>query len=84
LPTQCCQQGSPQTAIVNISFTYAAYAQSVTYSTPTFTMQAGNPPFLNPRFRGRLASMTISSNDLGSFWRLGGLRIRTAVDGRLG
>ena len=78
------QQGSPQTAIVNISFTYAAYAQSVTYSTPTFTMQAGNPPFLNPRFRGRLASMTISSNDLGSFWRLGGLRIRTAVDGRLG
>jgi hypothetical protein len=77
-------QGAAQTAVINISFTYAAYAQSVTYSTPTYTMQSGNPPFINPRFRGRLASMTVSSSDLGSWWRLGGLRVRTAPDGRLG
>ena len=77
-------QGAAQSAVVNISFTYAAYAQSTTYATPTYTMQSGTPSFLNVRFRGRLASVSLGSNDLGSFWRLGGLRIRTAPDGRLG
>jgi hypothetical protein len=77
-------QGDAQIATVNISFTYAGYAQATTYSTPTYTMQSGSPNFLNPRFRGRLASMSLGSTDLGSFWRLGGLRVRTALDGRLG
>jgi len=39
--------------------------------------------YINPRIRGRLAKIEISSNDIGSFWRLGGLRMRIAPDGRL-
>ena len=76
--------GQSQGASVDISFTYAAYAQSATSTTPIYVMKFGDPSFLNVRFRGRLASMSVSSNDVGSFWRLGGLRVRTAPDGRLG
>jgi len=76
--------GQPQNATVNISFSYAAYAQATVYTTPTYTMQSGNPNFLNPRFRGRLAAMNISSSDLNTWWRMGGPRIRTAPDGKLG
>lgn len=39
--------------------------------------------FINPRVRGRLISMRIESNDVGSFWRMGGIRYRWAPDGRL-
>jgi hypothetical protein len=77
------QQGQAQNATVNIEFTYSDYAVGTSYSTPSYAMQATSPSFLNVRFRGRLASMTVSGDDRGSFWRLGGLRIRTAPDGRL-
>jgi hypothetical protein len=73
-----------QGAEVNISFTATDYSQSSNvYSTPTYTMESGAPPFLNSRLRGRLMSMNLSSSDLGTFWRLGGLRVRYAPDGRL-
>jgi hypothetical protein len=36
------------------------------------------------RVRGRLLSYKLESNDIGSFWRTGGLRIRAASDGRWG
>lgn len=75
--------GGAQSANVQVTFSYAYYAQSTVYNTPTYTMTSGGLNFLNPRFRGRLASMTVSSDDLGSWWRLGGLRMRTAPDGRL-
>ena len=39
-------------------------------------------PYFNPRVRGRYVALKIESNDIGSFWRLGGCRARTAVDGR--
>jgi hypothetical protein len=35
------------------------------------------------RFRGRLISVAISSNDLGTWWRLGLIRYRYAPDGRI-
>lgn len=79
--------GKAQNATINMSFTYASYANNppaTTYSTPVFPMQSGNPPFLNPRLRGRVVSMTVGSNDVGTWWRFGGPRIRTAPDGRLG
>lgn len=76
--------GQAQNATVDISFSYAAYAQATVYTTPTYTMQSGNPNFLNPRFRGRLAAMNVSSSDLNTWWRMGGPRIRTAPDGKLG
>lgn len=75
--------GAAQAASVQISFTYANYAQATVYTRGPFTMQSGAPNFINSRFRGRLAAMTIKSSDVGTWWRLGGLRIRTAPDGRL-
>jgi hypothetical protein len=38
--------------------------------------------YTTPRLRARLLQVTISSNDLGSFWRLGGMRYRMAPDGK--
>lgn len=78
------KQGQSQGATVSLSFSYSEYSQGATvYSTPTYTMQSIGPSFLNPRFRGRVASLTVSSADVGTWWRMGGLRIRTAPDGRI-
>jgi len=38
--------------------------------------------YLAVRFRGRLMSITVSSADLGSFWRLGSIKYRFAPSGR--
>jgi hypothetical protein len=38
--------------------------------------------FITPRFRGRLVSIRIESNDIGSFWRLGNIRYRIQSDGK--
>lgn len=70
----------PQNATVQITFyvvdfpgqTYKVYGPySVTQATEWF----------NPRFRGRLVAIGMTSNDMGSFWRLGGMRYRYAQDG---
>lgn len=39
-------------------------------------------PFLPVRFRGRYVQVVIGSDDVGSFWRVGKLRMRIASDGR--
>ena len=78
------KQAAPQTAVVNVSWNYTDYASgSTVYATPTYTMSSSGPGYVTPRFRGRLASMTVGGSSLGSFWRLGGLRARVATDGRL-
>jgi hypothetical protein len=62
---------------------YSKYYPSDTPQTHgPFTVTAATP-FFNPRLRGRLVSMKVESNDLDSFWRLGGIRFRTQPDGRL-
>jgi len=38
--------------------------------------------WFNPRIRNRLFAFQISSSDVGSFWRIGGLRYRAQPDGR--
>lgn len=38
--------------------------------------------FINTRLRGRQISLTFTSSDIGSWWRLGQMRIRTAKSGR--
>lgn len=76
--------GQSQNATVNITFSYGDYATGVFYSTPSYTSQSSTPSFLNVRFRGRLASMTVGGSDVGTFVRMGGPRIRSAPDGRLG
>ncbi len=50
-----------------------------TYGPVTFT---STTEYLNPRLRGRFMSISVGSNDLGSFWRLGGIKYRYAPAGR--
>lgn len=38
--------------------------------------------FISTRFRGRQMAIRVESNDTGSFWRLGAVRFRVAIDGR--
>jgi hypothetical protein len=38
--------------------------------------------YLGVRFRGRLMSVTVTSADIGSFWRIGSLKYRWAPSGR--
>lgn len=38
--------------------------------------------YISTRFRGRLVSVRVESNDVGSFWRSGNLRYRYMQDGR--
>lgn len=38
--------------------------------------------YITPRFRGRLVSIKIESNDIGTWWRLGNIRYRYQEDGR--
>ena len=38
--------------------------------------------FISVRFRGRLMSITIQSNDLGSWWRIGSIKYRYGTAGR--
>lgn len=74
--------GGAQTANILITL------ESVYY--PGETAQVYGPysvlqstPYINPRLRGRLGRFRIESNDIGSFWRVGGIRYRVAPDGRL-
>jgi hypothetical protein len=39
-------------------------------------------PYISKRIRARQIKLRVESNDMGSFWRLGHLRIRFAKDGR--
>jgi hypothetical protein len=38
--------------------------------------------FFTPRLRGRLVSIRVESDDVGSFWRLGNMRYRLQPDGK--
>lgn len=62
---------------------YSAYYPGGTVTTHGPYTVTQSTAYINPRLRGRLAKYRIESNDLGSFWRLGGHRSRIAADGRL-
>lgn len=71
-----------QQAVVNITFRYGDYPNSVTKMVGplSFTKES---LYQNPRLRGRYVGIMVQSEDLGSFWRLGAVKIRSAPDGRL-
>lgn len=50
-----------------------------TYGPYTFTTST---TYIDTRFRGRAVSFTIESDDIGTFWRLGRMRVRAQRDGR--
>ena len=70
-----------QNATVSISFYCADYpGDTPTVYGPYTVTQAVQ--FFNTRLRARLMAVRISSDDLGSFWRIGSIRYRWAQDGR--
>ena len=73
--------GGTQGANIKLTFYVTQY--------PTETPTAYGPytltdvtNYITPRFRGRLVSIRIESDDIGSWWRIGNIRYRLAPDGR--
>lgn len=73
--------GGTQGASIQMTIETAAYPNSTPKVFGPFTMTAAKT-FINLRLRGRLIRMTVSSSDIGSFWRLGRCMYRAAPDGR--
>lgn len=69
-------------AVLSITFTSTYYPGGPTQTHGPYTFTS-TTQYINTRIRGRLMSMKVESNDLGSWWRCGGLRYRWAPDGRL-
>ena len=73
--------GGSQGANILLTFYVADFpGQTPTTYGPYTLTQATT--YITPRFRGRLVSIRIESNDIGSFWRLGNIRYRLQPDGR--
>jgi len=71
----------PQTASIQITINVVDYPNDAPVVFGPFTM-TNAIEYINLRLRGRQISLTFTSSDLGSFWRLGQIRIRTAKAGR--
>lgn len=72
--------GGAQNASVRITF-YTANYPGDTPKVYSYTVNQGTQ-FVTPRFRARLVSIRVESNDVGSFWRLGNIRYRYQPDGK--
>ena len=70
-----------QNATVNITFLGTNYPGDtpVTYGPYTMTQST---EYISVRIRARLMAIQISSNDVGTFWRLGAIRYRYQIDGK--
>ena len=69
------------TAQVQLTFYVADYPGQTPLAYGPFNLTQATE-FVSPRFRGRLVSIAISSQDVGSFWRIGNMRYRTQPDGK--
>lgn len=73
--------GGAQSANILLTFYVTSYpGQTPTAYGPYTLTQATT--YITPRFRGRLVSIKIESNDINSWWRLGNIRYRIQQDGR--
>lgn len=72
--------GGSQNAQVKITF----YVVDYPGQTPRISeyLVSASTTYITPRIRGRLVSIRIESDDLGSFWRLGNIRYRLQPDGK--
>jgi hypothetical protein len=75
------EYGGAQSATVNLTFNVADYPGQTPTTFGPYPMTV-NTTFITPRFRGRLVSISLSSNDIGSFWRIGNIRYRLQQDGK--
>ena len=70
-----------QSAQLNMTFYTDDYAGQTPISYGPFTLTQSTT-FISPRLRGRLVSINVGSNDVGSFWRIGNIRYRFQADGK--
>jgi hypothetical protein len=73
--------GGVQDANIRMTFYVTDYPGQTATTYGPFTLTQATT-FITPRFRGRLVSIRIESNDIDSFWRLGNFRYRLQPDGR--
>ena len=73
--------GGTQGANILLTFYVNDYAGQTPTAYGPFTLTQATT-YVTPRFRGRLVSIRIESNDIGSFWRLGCMRYRLQADGK--
>jgi hypothetical protein len=73
--------GGAQNANLLLTFQVVEFPSDTQVTAGPFTATS-TTPIIEPRLRGRDMSVLIQSQDLGSFWRGGLLRYRTAPDGR--
>lgn len=74
---------APATAQIKLTIFTADWPIGPVHQLGPYTVTAATK-WLNVRARGRMMRVMISSNDIGSFWRLGDLRYRGMPDGRRG
>lgn len=72
---------SPQTAQIQMTFNVVNFPGDTPAVFGPYTVTQSTQ-YLIVRFRGRQMSITVASNDNGSFWRLGKVRYRYAISGR--
>lgn len=73
--------GGLQNATVLITFFVSQYPGDTPLVFGPYSTGAAST-YISTRFRGRLVSVRVESNDIGSFWRTGNLRYRFMQDGR--
>jgi hypothetical protein len=73
--------GGSQEANITLEFFVTDYPGQTPIQYGPFTMTQA-VTYITPRFRGRLVSIRIESNDIDSWWRMGGIRYRFQPDGR--
>jgi len=73
--------GGTQNANLLLTFYVTQYAGDTPIAYGPFTLTQATQ-YVTPRLRGRLVSMKIESNDVGTFWRLGNMRYRWQPDGK--
>jgi len=73
--------GGSQNATVRLTFYATDYPGSTPYTYGPYNLTQGTD-YITPRFRGRLVSIKVESQDLGSFWRIGNMRYRIQADGK--
>ena len=75
------QYSQPKNATIQLTFYGTNYPGDTPVQFGPYNMTQATQ-FLTTRIRARLISMKVSSNDVGTFWRLGDLRYRFQPDGR--
>ena len=70
-----------QNATVQITFYVTNYPGDAVTAYGPYTMTQATE-YISVRIRARLMSIAVSSNDVGTFWRLGAIRYRYQTDGK--